>query len=156
MPTNAYDILDTYIDTAAEEYDVHPDLIKSVAASESSFDPSKVSPKGAVGIMQLMPLIARHYGVTDPLDPIQNIRAGTRYLGDLLKKHRGNQELALAEYHGGPRNVKTGKVPMWSSGYVRKTMQNFTDPGNIRRLYSTAKLAPSDTLPEEEVREKVR
>jgi soluble lytic murein transglycosylase-like protein len=155
MP-NAYDILDTYMDTAGEEYDVHPDLIKSVAASESSFDPTKVSPKGAVGIMQLMPLIAREYGVTDPLDPIQNIRAGTRYLGDLLKKHGGNQELALAEYHGGPKNVKTGKVPVWSSGYVRKTMQNFADTGNIRRLYSKAKLAPSETLPAEETRELVR
>jgi soluble lytic murein transglycosylase-like protein len=106
--------------------------------------------------MQLMPLIAKEYGVTDPLDPIQNIRAGTRYLGDLLKKHRGNQELALAEYHGGPKNVSTGQVPMHSTKYVRKTMQNFTDTGNIRRLYSKAKLAPSETLPEEEIRDKVR
>jgi soluble lytic murein transglycosylase-like protein len=148
------DTLQIYADTAEEETGTPADLIMSVIHSESSFDPSKVSKRSAVGLMQLMPVIAKKYGVTDSLDPVQNIRAGARHLGDLLKKHGGNQELALAEYHGGPKQVRGGKVAMSSNNYVRNTMQNFADPGNIRRLYKASK--PTEKMPKEQVRELIR
>ncbi len=152
------DTLQIYADTAEEEYGTPADLIMSVIHSESSFDPEKVSSKGAVGLMQLMPATAKKFGVTDPLDPVQNIRAGSRYLAELLEKYDGNQELALAAYHAGPTKVaKAGRrVPMEGNTrhYVRKTMQNFADPENLRRLYKRSKSEPK--RPVEEIREIVR
>jgi soluble lytic murein transglycosylase-like protein len=136
---NPIDTLQSYADTAEEETGVPADLIMSVINSESSFDPEKVSKTGAMGLMQLMPAISKKYGVTDPLDPVQNIRAGAKYLADLLERYDGNQELALAAYQAGPERVKAAgrKVPTLGTtgNYVRKTMQNYQDPSNLRRLY---------------------
>lgn len=156
---NPVDTLQIYADTAEEETGTPADLIMSVIHSESSFDPEKVSKRGAVGLMQLKPATAKKYGVTDLLDPVQNIRAGAKYLAELLKKYNGNQEEALAAYHGGPgRLAKYPKGVIPTAGgthnYVRKTMQNFADPGNLRRLYGAAK--PSKEVPEEQVRELIR
>lgn len=165
MPEQAYDnpldTLQIYADTAEEETGVPADLVMSIIHSESSFDPEKVSRKGAVGLMQLTPVVAKKYGVTDPLDPVQNIRAGAKYLADLLERYDGNQELALAAYHAGPENVRRagGKVPTGGKvhgthNYVRKTMQNYVDPGNLRRLYGASK--GGEKMPDERVRELVR
>jgi len=155
---NPLDTLQVYVDTAAEEYGVPADLINAIIHSESSFDPEKVSDRGAVGLMQLMPKVAKAMGVTDPLDPVQNIRGGAKYLSQLLEKYRGNQEQALAAYHGGPTRLarNQGKVPTshGTHNYVRNTMQNFTDPGNLRRLYARSKT--TEKLPNEEIAEKVR
>jgi soluble lytic murein transglycosylase-like protein len=155
---NPVDTLQIYADTAEEETGTPADLIMSVIHSESSFDPDKVSKRGAVGLMQLTPVVAKKYGVTDPLDPVQNIRAGAKYIADLLKRYDGNQELALAAYHAGPEHVKEAgrRVPSSSTtqNYVRKTMQNYSDPGNLRRLYRAG--TNSEKLPEDKIRELVR
>lgn len=97
---------------AATREKLKEDLVRSVIARESAFRPCAVSPKGAQGLMQLMPATATELGVKDPFDPKQNIDAGTRYLKQLLDKYKGNMELALAAYNAGPGRVdREGGVP---------------------------------------------
>lgn len=82
-------------------YNVDPYLIYLVMHRESGFSPSAVSPKGAQGLMQLMPGTAARYGVTKPSDPTQSIMGGAHYLSDLLQLFNGNVSLALAGYNAG-------------------------------------------------------
>jgi len=100
---------------ASQEQGVHPALISSVIAAESAFRSSAVSPKGAVGLMQLMPETARDLHVTDRRDAAQNIQGGTSYLRQMLDRYSGfsNQlERALAAYNAGPAKVdRYGGVP---------------------------------------------
>lgn len=91
---------------AAIEYGVDLDLIHAVIATESNYVRNAVSPKGARGLMQLMPALAKQYGVTDALDAAQNIRAGVRYLRYLLGAFDDNRELALAAYNAGEQTVR--------------------------------------------------
>jgi soluble lytic murein transglycosylase-like protein len=108
-PWRAYNDL---IDEAAVRYDLNPALIRSVMQTESAFNPSAVSPAGAMGLMQLMPELAEEFGVTDPFDPEQNVMAGARYLRQLLRMHDGNVRLAVASYNAGPGAVaRYGTVP---------------------------------------------
>jgi soluble lytic murein transglycosylase-like protein len=95
------------IQTAARKHNVPVAFVRSIMAAESNFDPQAISPKGAVGLMQLMPETAREYGA-DPAIPEQNIDAGTRYLGTLLKrygKYRDGLRRAIAAYNAGPAAV---------------------------------------------------
>jgi hypothetical protein len=92
-------------DAAADKYGLPRQLVRSVMAAESGFDPRALSPKGAVGLMQLMPLTAQNLGV-DPTDPAQNVDAGTRYLRDLLIKYDGQLWHALAAYNAGPEALE--------------------------------------------------
>jgi len=95
------------IAAAAQRHNVHPALVKSIVAAESNFNSSAVSPKGAIGLMQLMPATAQQYGA-DPNDPEQNIDAGTRYLHSLMKRYRGYKDClnrAIAAYNAGPAVV---------------------------------------------------
>jgi soluble lytic murein transglycosylase-like protein len=112
---------------------VSVDLVRAVIQAESAFNPRAVSPKGALGLMQLMPATAAEFGVTDAFDPSQNIRAGVKYLKQLLNTYDGRVELALAAYNAGPGAVKKygGKVPPYreTQNYVAR-IQGSTIPGS--------------------------
>ena len=89
------------IEEAARHAEVSPALLRAVIAVESAFDPRARSPKGAQGLMQLLPATARRYGVHKPFDPRDNLRGGASYIRDLLKRYGNNLELALAAYNAG-------------------------------------------------------
>jgi len=114
---------------AASRYHLDPDLIHSVIAIESNFNPRAVSPKNARGLMQLMPRTAELMGVTNSFDPEQNIEGGTRYLSGLLKKYKNNLTLALAAYNAGPDTVdKYGRrVPPYleTMKYVQRIAKTY-------------------------------
>jgi soluble lytic murein transglycosylase-like protein len=101
------------IDAAARTNGVEASLVRAVIVAESGCDPKATSRRGARGLMQLMPATARQYGVRDVLDPEQNIRAGTRYLRDLLDHYQNDVERVLAAYNAGPAAVDqhAGTIP---------------------------------------------
>lgn len=112
-------------DAAADKYGLPRQLVRSVVKAESGFVPHAVSPKGAIGLMQLMPGTAEELGV-DPHDPAQNVDAGTRYLRDLLLKYDGGLYRALAAYNAGPAVVDRYKgVPPYREtvGYVQRVVR---------------------------------
>jgi soluble lytic murein transglycosylase-like protein len=98
----AYDDL---IDEHCRAHAVRPDLVRAVMQVESGFNPLARSPKGAMGLMQLMPATARQYGVKDPFNPAENVRGGVAYLRELLDRYENKEELALAAYNAGPGAV---------------------------------------------------
>jgi Transglycosylase SLT domain len=114
--------IDSIIRQAATAYGVNRELIKGVIQAESDFDPNAISPKGAAGLMQLMPETAKELGVTDPFNPTENIMGGTRYLKQLLDHYDGNVPLALAAYNWGIGNMDSNrsKMPAETRNYVAK------------------------------------
>ena len=94
------------IDRTARRTSLQPALLKAVIAAESAFDPNAVSRAGAQGLMQLHPMTAKRYGVTNPFDPADNMDGGARYLHDLLRRFNNNLELALAAYNAGEEAVE--------------------------------------------------
>jgi len=121
--TTGHKGLDQLINYYGNIYGVDPYLVYCVMHQESRFSATATSHAGAQGLMQLMPGTAARYGVTNPYDPAQNIRAGTRYLRDLLRLFNGNVQLALAGYNAGEGAVmKYGnRVPPYreTQNYVR-------------------------------------
>jgi hypothetical protein len=129
--SNAYrDNYDDLIVTHAQANNLRPDLVRAVVQVESGYNPGAVSPKGAMGLMQLMPATASQLGVRSPFDPAENIRGGTTYLRQLLDRFAGNEELALAAYNAGPVAVDRygAKVPPYKEtrDYVRKVKTQTT------------------------------
>ena len=118
--------INAFIQTAATEHGVDPFLIKAIIKAESNFDPTAVSPKGAQGLMQLMPATARDLQVTDPFDPQENISGGAKYLRFLLDSYGWDVELSLAAYNAGPGNVKKAipNIPE-TREYVAKVLSNY-------------------------------
>ena len=118
--------INTFIQAAATEHGIDPLLIKAIIKAESNFDPAAVSPKGAQGLMQLMPATARDLQVTDPFDPQENISGGAKYLRFLLDSYRWDVELSLAAYNAGPGNVKKAipNIPE-TREYVAKVLGNY-------------------------------
>jgi soluble lytic murein transglycosylase-like protein len=111
------------VDQAAAEVGIDRRLAHAVVRTESNYEPLAISPKGAMGLMQIMPIIARSYGATDPFDPAQNLQAGLEHLQDLLQ--RFDLTVALAAYNAGePAVAKYGGVPPYreTQTYVRRIL----------------------------------
>jgi soluble lytic murein transglycosylase-like protein len=116
------------VKAAATHYSVDADLITSVIAAESNFDPKAVSKKNARGLMQLLPETAARFGVQNIFDPQQNIDAGTHYLRDLLERYNNDLALALAAYNAGPERVlRFGRVPPFpeTASYIRRVKRAY-------------------------------
>lgn len=117
-------LYDDLITHHAQLNGLRTDLVRAVVQVESGFNPNARSPKGAKGLMQLMPATAKQFGVTNPYNPVENVRAGTAYLRQLLDRYDNNEELALAAYNAGPGAVdKYGEsVPPYreTQNYVSK------------------------------------
>ncbi len=96
---------DPWIRSACQKHSLDPALVKAVILAESKFDPMAVSPRGAVGLMQIDPVTAKEMGIKDPFNPKHNIDGGVRYLKVLLDAFEGDQRLALAAYNAGPSRV---------------------------------------------------
>jgi membrane-bound lytic murein transglycosylase B len=119
---------DDIINEMANKYDVDSKLIKSIIKHESGFNANAVSHAGAKGLMQIMPSNFDSYGITNPVDPKQNIEAGTRMIKSNLRKYNGNVELALAAYNAGGGNVKKyGGIPPFkeTQNYIRKVTESY-------------------------------
>ncbi len=138
------------IRAAAQKHGVEQELIASVIAVESNFNPRAVSPKLARGLMQLLPEVARRFAVANVFDPGQNIDAGTRYLKELLARYNQDLALALAAYNAGPDRVEQyrGVPPFWETrNYVRRVTQDLskrkTRKSNSSKLSTSAQPNPS-------------
>jgi soluble lytic murein transglycosylase-like protein len=116
------------VDAASDRHQVDADFINSVIQAESSFNPRARSPKGAQGLMQLMPATASKLGVMDAYEPGVNIEGGTRYLRQLLEQYHGDAIKALAAYNAGPQRVEQYRgVPPYreTRNYVRRVITDF-------------------------------
>ena len=124
---------DTLITDASTLTGVDPELIKAVIAVESGFNRQAVSEKGALGLMQLIPSTARRYGVANPFNPWQNIKAGATYLSEQLQEF-GDLKLALAAYNAGPSAVKQyNGVPPYQEtiSYIDKVLSLYPGKGSL-------------------------
>jgi len=122
--------IEQMIDQVAESVSLAPDLIRSVVAAESDFQPQAVSHAGAQGLMQLMPATAKELGVEDSFDPQQNLLGGSRYLKQLLDKYDGDLDKTLAAYNWGQGNVdRKGleQMPQETRSYLQKVKSMLTD-----------------------------
>ncbi len=120
MPVHEVDKLVVQAATAKQ---IDPKLVHSIIQVESGYDPNAVSRKGAMGLMQLIPVTAKRFGVENPFDPGQNIHGGVSYLKYLLDMFRGDVTLSLAAYNAGENSVvRSGGVPAFqeTQDYVRK------------------------------------
>lgn len=119
-------IYDRMVNKVARTYGLERALLHAVISVESRYSPKAVSKAGALGLMQLMPVTAKRYGVADPLDPLQNLHGGARYLRYLLKKYNNDRHLALAAYNAGEASVaKYGnQIPPYpeTTEYVPRVM----------------------------------
>lgn len=121
-----------HIENISRKYGIHPDLIWAVIKAESNFNPLAISPKGAQGLMQLMPATARSQGVNNPFDPYQNIEAGARHLRNLLSHYKGDLTLALAAYNAGKEKVRHhGGVPPYreTRDYIQRVSKYLKGSG---------------------------
>jgi soluble lytic murein transglycosylase-like protein len=126
LPARSWTRYAADVQEIAREHGVSPALIEAVVRTESGFDPSAVSPKGAGGLMQLMPKTASALGVVDRFDPRENIRGGVRHLRYLLERYQGGVVLALAAYNAGEGAVDAHRgVPPYpeTQQYVQRVLR---------------------------------
>jgi hypothetical protein len=144
----------TLVEETAKTFDVSPALVDSVIQVESNYNPYAVSPKGAQGLMQLMPATARRFGVKNSFDAKQNIEGGVRYLKFLQQTFKGDDRLAIAAYNAGEGAVtKYGNVPPYAEtmNYVAKVGKKY---GQAKRAADKPKVLakleePSKPSPDE-------
>ncbi len=120
---------------AAGRHQVDPALVRAVIETESNWNSGARSPKGAVGLMQLIPTTAQRFGVNDAYSPQQNVDAGVRYLKVLLERYDGNLDLALAAYNAGEGAVdRAHGIPSFreTRNYVQKVQNAYFRPGSGR------------------------
>jgi soluble lytic murein transglycosylase-like protein len=120
--------LDEVVNAASSSNHLDPDLVMSLIGTESGFNVRAVSPKGAQGLMQLMPQTASRLGVVNPMDPVANVEGGTRYLRELLDLYHHDLAKALAAYNAGPERVDQYRgVPPYreTQAYVAKVIGEF-------------------------------
>lgn len=137
--------LKTLVDNIAQTHGVDPALVRAVMKTESNFNRFAVSPKGAMGLMQLIPATGRRYGVRDFFDPEQNVAGGVRYLKFLLEKFNGNLDLSLAAYNAGENLVeRLGRIPPIpeTTNYVRKIRAIYKKPSTPPPLVMIADDTP--------------
>ena len=121
-----------YVDRVSRANDLPPALVHAIIKAESNGQRKAVSPKGAKGVMQLMPFTSKRLRVSDPFDPIENIEGGIRYIKELLVTFEGDLTNTIAAYNAGPAAVrKYGGVPPYQETrlYVRRVM-------DLNRQYS--------------------
>jgi soluble lytic murein transglycosylase-like protein len=152
--TSARELYEPYVIEHSNRHSLRPELVRAVIQVESGYNPRALSPKGAMGLMQLMPETARMLGVQRPYDPEQNIRGGTRYLRLLLDKYDGNEELALAAYNAGSGAVdRYGKrIPPYreTRDYVKKVGSKAgeaTYTTRKLRIYKTIEIVDGRVVP---------
>lgn len=120
--------MDTLLRESARRHGLDPALLRAVVSVESNFKTEAVSPKGAQGLMQLMPATAASLGVRDAFDPADNVDGGSRHLASLLASYRGDLKKALAAYNAGPGAVaRHGGVPPYreTREYVDKVLKRY-------------------------------
>jgi soluble lytic murein transglycosylase-like protein len=120
---------DNIIKEASKIHGISFDLIKAVIQAESAFNPNAVSPKGAMGLMQLMPETSSDLGVSDPFNPRENVMGGTRYLKELMERYGSDLSLCLAAYNAGPGAVERYQcVPPFreTENYVEKVLSYYS------------------------------
>ena len=146
----AYDDL---IAEHARHHGVRTDLVRAVVQVESGFNPYARSPKGALGLMQLMPATIQEFGVRNPFNPVENVRAGVAYLRQLLDRYQNNETLALAAYNAGPGAVdRHGQnVPPYAEtqNYVSRINQMTGRPIQMRgkQIYKTIEVVDGRSVP---------
>ncbi len=131
---------------ASGTYQLDPDLVTSVIRAESGFNVRAVSPKGAQGLMQLMPQTASQLGVRNAFDPQANVDAGTRYLRELLERYNFDLVKALAAYNAGPQRIDqyNGVPPYYETrAYVARIVRDF----NKKKLAAKSTPAPATKKP---------
>jgi len=150
-PTPEVD-LNEVVNAASGRYRLDPDLVSSVIKAESGFNVRAVSPKGAQGLMQLMPDTASKLGVPDAFDPQANVEGGTRYLRELLERYNFDLVKALAAYNAGPLRVEQyGGVPPYheTRAYVARVVKDFNKKKKAQQQSAAgrAKSKPNGSKP---------
>jgi hypothetical protein len=141
--------LNEVVNSASATYHLDPDLVNSVIHAESGFNSHAISPKGARGLMQLMPGTANQLGVNDAFDPEANVTGGSRYLRELLERYNFDLVKALAAYNAGPERVEQYRgVPPFreTRAYVARivheyNMKKIAQEKEARRKQTAAKAA---------------
>jgi hypothetical protein len=136
--------MDEVINAVSSRHHLDPDLINSVIHAESGFNPRAVSPKGAQGLMQLMPQTASRLGVVNSFDPGDNLEGGTRYLRELLERYNFDLIKALAAYNAGPQRVEQyhGVPPYYETqAYVGRIVRDFNRKKLAERKAAALKTA---------------
>jgi len=111
-PSQPPEKISRWVEQAAQRFQLDPRLVDAVIQVESGYNPRAASPKGALGLMQLIPATAQRFGVENPWDPKQNIQGGVSYLRYLLDLFKGNVPLSLAAYNAGEHSVlRNGGIP---------------------------------------------